>query len=309
MSSEDTTLKTVAKTRMSDEYSDSELYARLSKTVSPDSPFRKVLEDLSATEQRHFEFWSKYVPGQHPKLARLKLYWVLFLRRFFGLTFATRYLDRHEGNVVQEYQGLSRLIPEADSAAYAAMVADEREHEKAFAMKVESSAVRYISFVVLGLADALVEISGIHAGWLGLFEKTEIAGLAGVVAGGAASLAMASAAFAQAKQGFSGSARLSAVYTGVSYFVTAIILATPYFLTSSMILALGTSLGLAVVILAITTWYSIVIQQKPFLRDFLEILAILFGTTILVFLLGTFVSSEFPGIKGALVVSPWYHAG
>ena len=289
---------------MSDEYSDSRLYDRLSKTVRSDSPFKKVLEDLSATEQRHFEFWSNYVPGEEPKLAKLKLYWTLFLRRFFGLTFATRYLDRHESNVVQAYEGLARLIPEADKPAYQEMVADEREHEKAFAMKVESAAVRYISFVVLGLADALVEISGIHAGWLGLFEKTEIAGLAGVVAGGAASLARASAAFAQGKQGFSGSARLSAVYTGVSYFVTAIILATPYFLTSDMIFALGTSLALAVAILAVTTWYSIVIRQKPFLRDFAEILAILFGTTILVFLLGSFVSTEFPGIKGALAFSP-----
>ena len=286
--------------RMSDEFSDCTLYDRLSKTVNSDSPFREVLLDLSATEHKHFEFWRKYVPGEEPKLARLKLYWVLFLRKFFGLTFATRYLDRHEGKVVQEYEGLARLIPEADRPAYDDMVADEKEHEKAFAKKVESSAIRYIAFVVLGLADALVEISGIHAGWLGLFEKTEIAGLAGVVAGGAASLAMASAAFAQAKQGFSGSARLSAVYTGVSYFVTAIILATPYFLTSSMILALATSLTLAVAILAVTTWYSTVIQQKLFPRDFVEILAILFGTVILVFLLGAFVSAEFPGIKSAL---------
>jgi len=288
--------------RMSDEFSDCTLYDRLSKTVNSDSPFREVLLDLSATEHKHFEFWRKYVPGEEPKLARLKLYWVLFLRKFFGLTFATRYLDRHEGKVVQEYEGLARLIPEADRPAYDDMVADEKEHEKAFAKKVESSAIRYIAFVVLGLADALVEISGIHAGWLGLFEKTEIAGLAGVVAGGAASLAMASAAFAQAKQGFSGSARLSAVYTGVSYFVTAIILATPYFLTSSMILALATSLTLAVAILAVTTWYSTVIQQKLFPRDFVEILAILFGTVILVFLLGAFVSAEFPGIKSALTV-------
>ena len=286
--------------RMSDEFSDCTLYDRLSKTVNSDSPFKEILLDLSATEHKHFEFWRKYVPGEEPKLARLKLYWVLFLRKFFGLTFATRYLDRHEGKVVQEYEGLARLIPEADRPAYDDMVADEKEHEKAFAKKVESSAIRYIAFVVLGLADALVEISGIHAGWLGLFEKTEIAGLAGVVAGGAASLAMASAAFAQAKQGFSGSARLSAVYTGVSYFVTAIILATPYFLTSSMILALATSLTLAVAILAVTTWYSTVIQQKLFPRDFVEILAILFGTVILVFLLGAFVSAEFPGIKSAL---------
>lgn len=297
MSSGDTPLQKVARIRLSDEWSDYTLYDRLARTVKADSPFHKVLETLSATEQRHFEFWRKYVPEEKPKLGRLKLYWILFLRKFFGLTFATRYLDRHEANVVQIYQGLAQLIPEADRPAFDAMVADEKDHERAFAMKVESSAVRYIAFVVLGLADALVEISGIHAGWLGLFEKTEIAGLAGIIAGGAASLAMASAAFAQAKQGFQGSARLSAVYTGVSYFITAVLLATPYFLTSNMLTALFSSLTLAVVILAVTTWYSIVIQQKFFLRDFVEILAILFATTIVVFALGYFVSAEFPGIK------------
>ena len=298
MSSAETPLRRAARVRMSDEFSDFTLYDRLARTVKPDSPYAGVLKTLSATEKGHFEFWKKYVPDADPKLARLKLYWILFLRRFFGLTFATRYLDRHETNVIQIYQGLARLIPEADRPAFDAMVADEKEHEKAFAMKVESSAVRYISFVVLGLADALVEISGIHAGWLGVFEQTEIAGLAGVIAGGAASLAMASAAFAQAKQGFQGSARLSAVYTGVSYFVTAVMLATPYFLTSSMLTALFASLTLAVAILAVTTWYSIVIQQKFFLRDFVEILAILFATTIVVFLLGSFVGAEFPGIRG-----------
>ena len=297
MSSVDTPLQRAARIRMSDEFSDFTLYDRLAKTVKSGSPFADVLETLSATEHGHFEFWRKYVPEEQPRLAKLKLYWTLFLRKFFGLTFATRYLDRHEANVVVEYNALRPLIPEADRQAFDAMVADEKEHERAFAMKVESSAVRYISFVVLGLADALVEISGIHAGWLGLFEKTEIAGLAGIIAGGAASLAMASAAFAQAKQGFQGSARLSAVYTGVSYFVTAVILATPYFLTSSMLTALFSSLTLAVVILAVTTWYSIVIQQKFFLRDFVEILAILFATTIVVFALGYIVSAEFPGIK------------
>ena len=297
MSPADTTLQSVARVRMSDEWSDYTLYDRLSRTVDSHSPFAQVLKHLSATERGHYEFWKKYVPNDEPRLAKLKLYWILFLRRFLGLTFATRYLDRHEENVVKEYKGLAGLIPDSDRAAFNAMVADEMEHEKAFAMKVESSAIRYISFVVLGLADALVEISGIHAGWLGLFEKTEIAGLAGVIAGGAASLAMASAAFAQAKQGFQGSARLSAIYTGVSYFVTAIILATPYFLTSNMILALATSLTLAVIILAVTTWYSVVIQEKHFLRDFVEILGILFATTILVFGLGAIVSAEFPGIR------------
>jgi VIT1/CCC1 family predicted Fe2+/Mn2+ transporter len=298
MSSEDAALKEVARARMSDEWSDFTLYERLSKTVRSSSPFAGVLKTLSATERGHYEFWHKYVPDESPRLDRPKLYWLLFLRRFFGLTFATRYLDRHEAKVVEEYAALAHLIPAQDKGAFEAMVADEREHEKAFAMKAESSAVAYISFVVLGLADALVEISGIHAGWLGLFEKTEIAGLAGVIAGGAASLAMASAAFAQAKQGnFKGSARVSAAYTGISYFVTAVLLATPYFLTSNMVLALAGSLTLAVIILGVTTWYSVVIQEKAFLRDFTEILLILFATTAVVFTLGYVVSAAFPGIR------------
>jgi len=145
---------------------------------------------------------------------------------------------------------------------------------------------------VLGLADALVEITGIHAGSLGIYNKTEIAGLAGIIAGAAASLAMASAAFAQAKQGFQGSARLSAVYTGVSYFITAVILASPYFLTGSMVYALAASLTLAVVILALTTYYSTVISIKPFARDFLVILGIMFGVTVILYLFGYIVRIE-----------------
>ena len=220
----------------------------------------------------------------------------LFLRRVLGLTFASRFLDRHESSVVKEYRALAGLIPESDKAAFEEMVADEQEHEMEFAKKIESAAIRYISFVVLGLADALVEITGIHAGSLGIYEKTEIAGLAGVIAGAAASLAMASAAYAQAKQGFQGSAKLSALYTGVSYFITAIFLAAPYFVTPVMIYALASSTFLAVVILALISYYSTVISGKPFARDFLEILLIMFGVTVALYLFGSFVRIE-TGIK------------
>ncbi len=292
MTSSDTPLSKVARVRMSHEFTDSTLYERLSKTVDGSSPFATVLMHLSKTESKHYDFWRKYVPDEKPKLDRVKLYWILILRRVLGLTFASRYLDRHEASVVKEYQAIAGLIPDADMAAFEEMVADEEEHEKEFALKVESNAVRYISFVVLGLADALVEISGIHAGSLGIYEKTEIAGLAGVVAGAAASLAMASAAYAQAKQGFKGSAKLSAVYTGVSYFISAVLLATPYFLTQSMVYALATSLTLAIVMLALATYYSTVIASKPFTKDFIEILLILLGATVALYLFGYFVGAE-----------------
>jgi len=297
MSSPSPELSKVARVRMSHEFTDSTLYGRLAGTVEKSNPFSEVLKQLAATEQKHYEFWRRYVPNEQPRIDIIKLYWVLFLRRVLGLTFASRYLDRHETSVVKEYLAIAQLIPDSDRSAFEEMVADEKEHELEFAHKVESTAVRYISFIVLGLADSLVEISGIHAGYLGLYDKTEIAGLAGVIAGAAASMAMASAAYAQAKQGFKGSARLSAVYTGVSYFISAVFLATPYFLTSDMVYALSASLGLAIVQLALTTYYSTVITNKPFARDFLEILAILLGATVALYLFGYFVHIEVPSIK------------
>jgi VIT1/CCC1 family predicted Fe2+/Mn2+ transporter len=139
----------------------------------------------------------------------------------------------------------------------------------------------------------VVEIAGIHAGSLGIYDSTRLAGLAGIVAGAAASLAMASAAYAQAKQGFTGSASLSAAYTGISYFGAAVILASPYFVTEVMVTALSTSLTFAVFLVAFIIFYSSVIAGKPFRRDFLEIVAIMFGATLALYILGTVIRFAF----------------
>lgn len=277
---------------ISDEYADYMLYDRLSRRVGKKTSFAEALGQLSATEKRHYEFWKRFLPQEEAKFSKGKLYLMLLLQRIFGITFAVRYLERHESSVIKEYKSVAALIPAGDKEDFDEMLRDEEQHESEFSNRVESSSVRYISFVVLGLADALVEITGIHAGSLGIYNVTEIAGLAGIIAGGAASLAMASAAFAQAKQGFKGSARLSAFYTGVSYFITAAILAAPYFLTRVMVNALSASLALAVVILALATYYSSVVAGKAFTRDFVEILLIMFGVTVVLYLFGSFIRIE-----------------
>ena len=92
-------------------------------------------------------------------------------------------MERHEDVVVKRYKSVSHLIPESDKAGFDEMVSDEVEHEETFLNQTEGKYIKYISFVVLGLADAIVEISGIHAGSLGIYNRTELAGLAGIVAG------------------------------------------------------------------------------------------------------------------------------
>jgi len=99
-------------------------------------------------------------------------------------------------------------------------------------------------------------------------------------------MAMASAAYAQAKQGFQGSARVSAIATGASYFVNAVFLATPYFLTKNAIEAMSISLVIATLVLVVISYYNSIISGAHFVRDFLELAGIMYGATVVLYLFG-----------------------
>ena len=275
-----------------DEYTDYAVYTKLSSRQKKNNPkFSEALSNLASAEKRHYEFWRKYSSdsSKPPKARSMVVRLVLFLRFLFGASFAIKFLEKHEDKVIKQYKSVEHLIPEQDRSEFELMVADEQEHEKMFAEQMQGSYVKYISFVILGLADAIVEISGIHAGSLGIYTSTELTGLAGIVAGAAASIAMASAAFAQAKQGFQGSPSISAVFTGISYFVNAVVLATPYFLTRNMSVAISISVILAIIIIAFVSYYNSVISDSSFVRDFSELAGIMLGATVALYFFGSFI--------------------
>jgi len=290
-----TTLLKVAQQSANDEYTDYIVYKRLAESSRTKDPkMKETLSKLSETEYGHYEFWKKYVP-QETKITARKwtIYVTLLMRLIFGSSFAIKYLEKHENAVIKKYKLVKSSIPEADQRQFDEMVRDEEEHENTFMEQMQGRYLKYISFITLGLADAIVEISGIHAGSLGIYHSTEITGLAGIVAGAAASIAMASAAYAQAKQGFQGSPSISAVFTGVSYFINAIVLAAPYFFTQSQEAAIGTSIVFAVVIIAFISYYNSVVSQSHFLRDFSELAGIMLGASAALFLFGLVVRSVF----------------
>ena len=281
-------LKKAALESAKDEFADYAVYKNLSESSwEKNIQFKNTLARLAGMEYRHYEFWMKYCPGEKVSVGSFKVKIIALLRLFLGVTFVVRYMERNEAAVIRKYRGMSSVIPTEDKAAFEEMIADEEEHERDFSEQFQEPHIKYISFIVLGLADALVEIAGIHAGSLGIYNSTELAGLAGIVAGAAASIAMASAAYAQAKAGFKGSATQSAVYTGISYFVTAVILASPYFLTKIMLEALLASLTLAVLVIAFVSFYGSVISGSVFSKDFIEVTSIMFGATIALYILGT----------------------
>ncbi len=271
-----------------DEYADRSVYLALSQRER-NPEFKAALENIAKGEQSHYEFWKTYAPDVKVSAKRLRMYVIVIIRLLLGLTFTLKFMERHEGKLHERYRRIAESIPEADKARFTAMMESEEGQEDVLIGKIHEDRVKYMSFIVLGLADAVVEISGIHAGSLGIYGETELAGLAGIVAGMAASIAMGTAAYAQAKQGFQGSARWSAIYTGVSYMITAVFLALPYFLTRNMAGALGTSLVVGVILVATMTFYDTVISARPFKRQFGEIAGIILAASLALFVVGTIV--------------------
>ena len=275
-----------------DEYADRSVYLALSRRERNPN-FKKALENIANGEQSHYEFWRTYAPNTKVSAKRLRMYVILFLRITLGLTFILKLMERHEAKLHERYRQIAQSIPFADQARFQAMVESEEHQEDLLIGEIQENRVKYMSFIVLGLADAVVEISGIHAGSLGIYGRTELAGIAGIIAGMAASIAMGTAAYAQAKQGFQGSAKWSAIYTGVSYMITAIFLALPYFLTRNMSGALGTSLVIGVILVATMTFYDTVISARPFKRQFGEIAGIILAASLVLFVIGTIVGKYF----------------
>lgn len=268
-----------------DEITDYNIYSSLAKNETH-AKHKQIYNKLAQTEHKHFLFWKKYTKKNNITPSSYKIKFVLFLRKIFGASFIQKYLEKGENSTIKKYESIKNSIPKKDRKEFNKIIEDEKTHEKEFASGLQEVHIKYISFVVLGLADALVEIAGIHAGSLGIYNSTELTGLAGIVAGAAASISMASAAYAQAKQGFEGSSAVAAAYTGFSYFFSAVVLATPYFLTSTMLVAIFSSLILGIIIIATVSWYNSILLSSNFKKDFFELAGIMIAATIVLLAFG-----------------------
>jgi VIT1/CCC1 family predicted Fe2+/Mn2+ transporter len=251
-----------------------------------------LLEKLSAQEYSHYEFWKSLLPaGTEIKPRQLALQGIPLLRTILGVTFTTKFLESHETSAIETYENMLRAMPSSHHERLREIIEDEKTHEQAFIAELREKRILYIGAIALGLADAIVEITGVHAGFLGVTGSTLIAGTSGVVVGFAAALSMSSASYIQAKQDKEKSAIVSAVTTGVSYLGSVVLLALPYFLIHTMITAFIVSTSAGIILLAIFTFYGAVVFDRKFSREFTEATVIMLGTACATYILGTVIHS------------------
>jgi vacuolar iron transporter family protein len=263
------------------------IYERLARATA-DPHNRKILSHIAADEKRHYEFWQK-ASGKVVRPSRLRILLYYGMARILGITFALKLMERGERDAQIVYDALSPAVP-----GVARVVADENEHEQELVGLIDEQRLRYVGSIVLGLSDALVELTGTLAGFTLALKNTRVIAAAGLITGIAAALSMAASEYQSTRsEGDAKNPLRAAFYTGVIYIITVVLLVVPYLLLGGPGAALTVTMSVAMAIILFFTFYVSVASGVPFLRRFVEMAAIIFGVASLSFFIGWAVKSLF----------------
>lgn len=267
------------------------VYTKIAKRVK-DENNRRIVEEIGKDEKRHYEIWKGYT-GKEVKPNRFLVWFYSTISRLFGITFGFKLMEMGEERAQVNYEKIADEIPEAR-----AVIADEDTHEDKLLNMLDEEALVYAGSVVLGLNDALVELTGALAGLTLAFRNVNTIALSGLVTGIAASFSMAVSEYLSTSSEETDKNPLrAAIYTGIAYIGTVALLILPYLLLHNAYLALGISLLTSVLIIAIFNFYISVAKGQPFGKRFLEMAGLSLGVAAISFLIG-YVLSNVMGVSG-----------
>jgi VIT1/CCC1 family predicted Fe2+/Mn2+ transporter len=288
MSLDPKTLRAVLKVQ-ENELTEHHIYRRLAKRVVA-AENRKVLEAIAEDELRHSRQWQEYT-GRRVSPNRIKVGLYLLLSCVFGFTFGVKLMERGEENAEASYQRLAEYLPQAQ-----AIFVEEEAHEQALLQMLDEERLRYIGSIVLGLNDALVELTGALAGLTLALQNGPLIALTGSITGIAAALSMAASEYLSTKaEGDDKAPVRASIYTGVAYLGTVTLLILPYLVLDNYYISLVWTLAQAVLIIAFFNYYVSVAKDTTFRRPFLEMAGLSLGVALFSFGVG-FVLRAFFGI-------------
>ena len=272
------------------ELTESVIYEKIARFAKGEENKQTLLR-LAQEEKAHYEIWKKYTQ-QEMKPEGGKVFWYSLVARFLGFTFAVKLMERGEENAQEEYQLLAAEITESTHIRQ-----QEEEHEQALLAMLDEERLQYVGSMVLGLNDALVELTGSLAGFTFAMQNTRLIALSGLIIGISATFSMASSEFLAARSEGRSDALKSCTYTGIAYLLTVVALISPYliFPNSQYILALVCMLAIVILIIAGFTYYTSVAQDQPFKSRFWEMAIISVGVAVVSFFVGV-AAKKFLGV-------------
>jgi vacuolar iron transporter family protein len=264
------------------------VYQRLAGMID-DEENKQVLERIADHELEHYHSWQEYV-DQKVEPNRLKIKGYVWLAKILGLTFSVQLMRREEDRAQNMYKLVAARLP---SARYLTE-ADEEKREDELIEMLEEESQHYVSSMVLGLDDALVEFAAELAALTLLLQNTRLIGAAGLVIGIVALLSMAASEYLAAEAEETGRNPLkAALYTGITAVFTLVLLVLPFFLVEGHLTALILTLIIATIIIFLFSFYVSVVKSLNFKRRFIQMVAVMLGmlsvTFVVVYIVHWFI--------------------
>ncbi|MBN1455018.1 MAG: VIT1/CCC1 transporter family protein [Methanomicrobia archaeon] len=269
------------------------IYRKLAQSAK-DEQNKQVLLDIADEELKHYRIWKAYTK-QDIKPSRLMLLKYYLIARILGITFGVKLMERGEKSAQISYHDIAPHVSDARS-----ILKDENEHENKLISMINEERLMYVGSIVLGLNDALVELTGALAGFTFAFQNTRLIALAGLITGIAASLSMGASEYLSTKsevheEGLKDPIKAS-VYTSVAYILTVAFLILPFFVLPNVYVALGATLVNALIVILLFTFYVSVAKDLPFRKRFLEMATLSLCVAGLTFAIGYLIRT-FLGIE------------
>ena len=256
------------------EATEAEVYRRLAK-MQPDPVNRSILNGIALEEERHEAVIAK-MTGEQVKADASKVRRQVMLAKLFGFTFSVKMMEATEQDAAAEYRklGLHDIAEE------------EEAHEQNMIGMLDEERLRYSGSVVLGMSDALVELTGALAGLTFALQNLQLVALAGLVTGIAAAFSMGASEYLSSRaEKKAESAVKAAFFTWLSYLVTVFLLVGPYLVfqvdspdfqgLEPHVQALLCTFAIGLLIVAVFNFYVSVVEEVSFKSRFFEMAGIL----------------------------------
>ncbi len=239
----------------------------------------KILEQMSQDELRHYNVWKTYTKKDY----KAHIFFKKFATVILGFTFVLKSMEKGESFGQAEYDSLKTELPPA-----ARMLDDERKHEGEISKMLDEERLHYVGSMVLGLNDALVELTGAITGVTFSLQNSKAVALTGIVTGIAATLSMMASNYLAEKAEGHKDAFKSSLYTGAAYLITVALLVLPYLLLpdNMYMVAFGIMIATVVIEIAFFNYYISVAQGEKFFKHFLLMVSISLGVAAISYGIG-----------------------
>jgi vacuolar iron transporter family protein len=247
--------------------------------------FRKIAKE----EQGHYTYLKTYT-HQELKPRRYVVLFYLFLSKIVGISFTLKFLEGREEGAKEFYKELITIDSKAKE-----IYEQEVHHEIELIDMLHDKKLLYAGAIVLGMNDALVELTGTLSGIALAFDRSVVVGVTGLIMGIAASLSMAGSAYLESKEnvGENVNPLTYSLYTGVSYIVTTAILVAPFFIFEKISIAIVWMFVSALVAIFLYNFYISVAKDLSLWKRVREMSYITFGVALISFGIGYVVKHYF----------------